>query len=103
MEWSLAPSALAAPVQTATKRSRHSPPRLSRLEVRHAERRRQRSDHAHRPRHTCGRAVPTLLAARVLPSELPRPDSDTVRITLLGEALIAFRDTTGQVGIIAAN
>jgi phthalate 4,5-dioxygenase oxygenase subunit len=39
----------------------------------------------------------------LLSSELPRPDSDPVRVRLLGEDLVAFRDTTGRVGIVAAN
>src|SRR5438105_15592994 len=39
--------------------------------------------------------VPALLA-----SELPTPDSDPVRVVLLGEKLIAFRDTNGQPGLI---
>ena len=33
-------------------------------------------------------------------SELPGPDSDPVRIRLLGEDLIAFRDSTGTVGLV---
>jgi phenylpropionate dioxygenase-like ring-hydroxylating dioxygenase large terminal subunit len=33
-------------------------------------------------------------------SELPGPDSDPVRVMLLGEKLIAFRDSTGQVGLL---
>jgi len=38
------------------------------------------------------------------PSEdLAAPDSDPVRIRLLGEDLIAFRDTSGRVGIVANN
>src|SRR5205814_1273462 len=32
--------------------------------------------------------------------ELPTPDSGPVRVLLLGEKLIAFRDTNGQVGLI---
>src|SRR5215472_1726875 len=39
----------------------------------------------------------------VLYSELPSPDSDPVRVLLLGEQLIAFRDTSGQVGVMAHN
>jgi phenylpropionate dioxygenase-like ring-hydroxylating dioxygenase large terminal subunit len=35
-----------------------------------------------------------------LASELPAPDSDPVRVRLLGEDLVAFRDTNGQVGLI---
>jgi phenylpropionate dioxygenase-like ring-hydroxylating dioxygenase large terminal subunit len=42
--------------------------------------------------------MPALLA-----SELPHPDSDPVRVRLLGEDLIAFRDTTGAVGLIQNN
>jgi phenylpropionate dioxygenase-like ring-hydroxylating dioxygenase large terminal subunit len=42
--------------------------------------------------------VPALLS-----SELPSPDSDPVRVVLLGERLIAFRDTTGKVGLIQNN
>ncbi len=34
-------------------------------------------------------------------SELPDNDSDPVRIKLLGENLIAFRDTSGRVGLLA--
>ena len=36
----------------------------------------------------------------VLSEELPGPDCDPVRVTLLGEKLIAFRDTEGKVGLI---
>jgi phenylpropionate dioxygenase-like ring-hydroxylating dioxygenase large terminal subunit len=39
--------------------------------------------------------VPALLA-----SELPAPDGDPLRVMLLGEKLIAFRDTNGSVGLI---
>src|ERR1700730_1994961 len=35
--------------------------------------------------------------------ELPGPDSDPLRVRLLGEDLVAFRDTNGQVGLLAAN
>jgi phthalate 4,5-dioxygenase oxygenase subunit len=37
----------------------------------------------------------------MLSSELPSPDSDPVRVMLLGEQLIGFRDTSGKVGLIA--
>ena len=33
--------------------------------------------------------------------ELSAPDCEPVRLKLLGEELIAFRDTAGQVGVIA--
>jgi phthalate 4,5-dioxygenase oxygenase subunit len=39
----------------------------------------------------------------MLSSELPSPDSDPVRVLLLGERLIAFRDSTGNVGLLANN
>jgi len=42
--------------------------------------------------------VPALLSR-----ELPAPDCDPVRVVLLGEKLIAFRDTTGRVGLMAHN
>jgi nitrite reductase/ring-hydroxylating ferredoxin subunit len=36
----------------------------------------------------------------LVPAELPRVDSDPIRFRILGENLIAFRDTTGRVGFI---
>jgi phenylpropionate dioxygenase-like ring-hydroxylating dioxygenase large terminal subunit len=39
----------------------------------------------------------------LLSSELPQPDSDPVRVRLLGEDLVAFRDTNGKVGLLANN
>src|SRR2546428_3504308 len=42
--------------------------------------------------------MPALLA-----SELPHPESDPIRLRLLGEDLIAFRDSNGSVGLIAKN
>jgi phenylpropionate dioxygenase-like ring-hydroxylating dioxygenase large terminal subunit len=39
--------------------------------------------------------VPALLSR-----ELPTPDGDPVRVVLLGERLIAFRDSMGQVGLM---
>src|ERR1700687_5358074 len=42
--------------------------------------------------------MPALLA-----SELPSPDSDPIRVRLLGAGLVAFRDTGGQVGRVAAS
>ena len=35
----------------------------------------------------------------LMPSELPTPDSPPLRLRLLGENLIAFRVTSGEVGI----
>ena len=40
--------------------------------------------------------LPTLLS-----SELPAPDCAPVRVRLLGEQLIAFRDTKGKVGLLS--
>src|SRR5882724_10850119 len=42
--------------------------------------------------------VPAMLSA-----ELPGPDSDPLRVMLLGEQLIAFRDSNGRVGLLANN
>src|SRR5690349_10566509 len=39
----------------------------------------------------------------LLSGELPNPDSDPVRVRLMGEDLIAFRDTNGSVGLIQNN
>jgi phthalate 4,5-dioxygenase oxygenase subunit len=40
--------------------------------------------------------IPALLA-----SELPEPDCPPVRVRLLGEQLVAFRDTQGRVGLLS--
>jgi phenylpropionate dioxygenase-like ring-hydroxylating dioxygenase large terminal subunit len=40
--------------------------------------------------------------AAALSSELPEPDGAPVRVRLLGEALIAFRDSDGRVGLVDA-
>jgi phthalate 4,5-dioxygenase oxygenase subunit len=39
----------------------------------------------------------------LLSSEVPGPDSDPVRVRLMGEDLIAFRDTNGRVGLVQNN
>ena len=39
--------------------------------------------------------IPALLA-----SELPEPDGAPVRVRLLGEDLVAFRDSSGQIGLL---
>ena len=36
----------------------------------------------------------------LLPSELPTPDCDPVRLRILGENLVAFRDSQGRIGIL---
>jgi phthalate 4,5-dioxygenase len=42
--------------------------------------------------------VPALLSRQV-----PEPDAPPVRIRILGEQLVAFRDSAGQVGMVAEN
>ena len=42
-----------------------------------------------------GSSTPALLS-----SELPERDGPPLRVKLLGEELVAFRDTTGQVGLL---
>jgi phthalate 4,5-dioxygenase len=42
--------------------------------------------------------IPALLSA-----EVPRSDGDPLRVRLLGESLVAFRDTNGRVGLMQAN
>src|SRR5262245_28020936 len=39
----------------------------------------------------------------MLPSELPKPDCPPVRLRLLGEDLVAFRDSNGQIGVVEAH
>src|SRR3954468_13444575 len=39
----------------------------------------------------------------LLVSEAPTPDGDPVRVRLLGENLVAFRDTNGRVGLVGEN
>ncbi|WP_448046113.1 hypothetical protein [Bradyrhizobium liaoningense] len=41
--------------------------------------------------------IPVLLA-----EELPEPDGEPKKIIVLGEELLAFRDSRGVVGVIAA-
>ena len=36
----------------------------------------------------------------LLSREVPEPDGAPVRVTVLGEELVAFRDTSGRVGLI---
>src|SRR5947208_3274869 len=38
----------------------------------------------------------------LLPDELPAPDCTPVRVRLLSEDLVAFRDTEGRLGLIGA-
>jgi phthalate 4,5-dioxygenase len=50
-----------------------------------------------------GNAMRQYWLPALLSSELPSPDCDPVRVTLLGERLVAFRDTAGQVGLLQHN
>ena len=52
------------------------------------------------PGTTMGELMREYWVPALMSSELPGPDSDPVRVRLLGENLIAFRDTTGTVGLI---
>src|ERR1700730_560513 len=38
----------------------------------------------------------------LLPEELPEPDCPQIRIKVMGEYLVAFRDTNGNVGLVEA-
>jgi phthalate 4,5-dioxygenase len=38
----------------------------------------------------------------LLPADLPEPDCDPVRVRLLGENLVAFRDSDGRPGLLDA-
>ena len=52
------------------------------------------------PGTTMGELMREYWVPALMSSELPGPDSDPVRVRLLCENLIAFRDTTGTVGLI---
>jgi len=58
-------------------------------------------------RISSGTPMGTLLRRFWMPAlistELPEPDGSPMRLRLLGEDLIAFRDTTGRVGMLANN
>lgn len=47
-----------------------------------------------------GRALRCYWIPALLSAELPEPDGPPVRVRLLGEDLVAFRDTSGQVGLL---
>ncbi|WAH35687.1 Rieske 2Fe-2S domain-containing protein [Alicyclobacillus dauci] len=52
------------------------------------------------PGTTMGNLMRQYWVPALMSSELPQPDCDPVRVMLLGEQLIAFRDTDGRVGLI---
>src|SRR5204862_99071 len=45
-------------------------------------------------------AIPGMSDAALLAEELPEADCPPVRVKILGERLIAFRDTSGKLGLI---
>lgn len=47
-----------------------------------------------------GQAMRRFWTPALLSSELPEPDGDPVHIELLGESLVAFRDSNGNVGLL---
>jgi len=52
------------------------------------------------PGTAMGRLMREYWVPAMLSSELPGPDCDPVRVMLLGEPLIGFRDTSGRVGLL---
>ena len=54
------------------------------------------------PDTPCGRLMRRYWQPALLSEELPENDCPQVRVRLLGEDLIAFRDTTGRVGLVDA-
>ncbi|MBV8719170.1 MAG: Rieske 2Fe-2S domain-containing protein [Chloroflexi bacterium] len=55
------------------------------------------------PATPMGRLFRRFWLPALMPSELPQADCDPVRVRLLGEDLIAFRDTNGKPGFIQNN
>jgi len=49
---------------------------------------------------TMGQALRRYWMPALLSWELPAPDCPPVRVKLLGEDLVAFRDTSGRVGLL---
>jgi phthalate 4,5-dioxygenase len=49
-----------------------------------------------------GRVLRSYWLPFALASELPEPDGAPIRVRLLGEDLVAFRDTAGAVGLVDA-
>src|SRR5215472_9500481 len=50
-----------------------------------------------------GRLMRSYWQPVLLSAELPDPDGAPVRVRLLGENLIAFRDTSGAVGLVGTH
>lgn len=47
-----------------------------------------------------GKAMRHFWVPALMSSELPQPDGDPVAVELLGERLVAFRSSTGQIGLL---
>ncbi|MEI9997581.1 MAG: Rieske 2Fe-2S domain-containing protein [Rhizomicrobium sp.] len=54
------------------------------------------------PETGMGKLLRRFWTPAMLSSELPEPDCAPVRLTLLGEQLVAFRDSEGRIGILDA-
>jgi phenylpropionate dioxygenase-like ring-hydroxylating dioxygenase large terminal subunit len=52
------------------------------------------------PGTAMGRTLRSYWMPALLSAELPAPDCDPVRVRLLGEKLVAFRDSNGQIGLL---
>jgi len=52
------------------------------------------------PGTAMGNALRRYWVPALLSRELPQPDCPPVRVKLLGEALVAFRDTEGRIGLL---
>jgi len=55
------------------------------------------------PRTVMGAFLRRYWTAALLSRELPEPDGAPMKVRLLGEDLIAFRDTQGRVGLLDAH
>src|SRR5580698_3009459 len=52
------------------------------------------------PGTAMGRTMRSYWMPALLSSELPEPDGNPVRVRLLGEKLVSFRDSNGQIGLL---
>jgi phthalate 4,5-dioxygenase oxygenase subunit len=55
------------------------------------------------PTTPMGKVLRTFWMPALLSRELPEPDGAPVRVRLLGEDLVAYRDSSGSVGLVAEN
>src|SRR5258708_13893120 len=66
----------------------------------HAHKGRKRTDHPHRPRNADGQCDAALLGPGMPSGEIGEPDGAPLRVKLMGEELVAFRDTEGRIGLV---